>query len=196
MVEMNEVANIINNATSQSLLILDEVGRGTSTYDGLSIAWSLVEYISSVIKAKTLFATHYHELVKLEDEIDCIKNLTVLVEEKDGEISFLRKIVEGSTDRSYGIEVAKLAGINKGIINRANDILQTVEGKSTQLEIKFEDDYFKTIDFEKEKEDKLIEEILADIENLKVENLRPIDALTKLDTIVNSIKDIRRDSNE
>ncbi len=129
MVEMNEVSNIIKNATKNSLIILDEVGRGTSTYDGLSIAWAIVEYIANEIKAKTLFATHYHELTELEEKIEGIKNLTILVEEKGEEIIFLRKIVEGSTNRSYGIEVAKLAGINKKIIDRANEVLYQIEKK-------------------------------------------------------------------
>lgn len=127
MVEMNEVSNIINNATKKSLIILDEVGRGTSTYDGLSIAWAIVEYITKNIKAKTLFATHYHELTELEERMEGVKNLTILVEERGEEIIFLRKIVEGSTNKSYGIEVAKLAGIDSIIIDRANEVLHQIE---------------------------------------------------------------------
>ena len=127
MVEMNEVANIIENATENSLIILDEVGRGTSTYDGLSIAWSLIEHIAQNIKAKTLFATHYHELIELEDKLEGVKNLTILAEEKGDEVIFLRKIVEGSTNKSYGIQVAKLAGIDQKIIDRANEILIQIE---------------------------------------------------------------------
>src|SRR5690606_9322457 len=127
MVEMNEVSNIIKAATSKSLVILDEVGRGTSTYDGLSIAWAVVEYIATDIKAKTLFATHYHELTQLQEKFNGIINLTILAEEKGDDIVFLRKIVEGSTNRSYGIQVAKLAGINQDIIDRANEILSLIE---------------------------------------------------------------------
>lgn len=130
MVEMNEVSNIIKTATKNSLIILDEVGRGTSTYDGLSIAWAVVEFIAENIKAKTLFATHYHELTDLENSVYSIKNLTILAEEKDDEIIFLRKIVEGSTNRSYGIEVAKLAGIDSRIIDRSKEILKEIESKN------------------------------------------------------------------
>ena len=129
MVEMNEVSNIIQNATKDSLIILDEVGRGTSTFDGLSIAWSVIEYIAQNIKAKTLFATHYHELTKLEDDMEGVVNYNILVQEKGEEIIFLRKIVRGSTDRSYGIEVARLAGINELIIKRAREILKSIESQ-------------------------------------------------------------------
>lgn len=129
MVEMWEVSNIIKNATNKSLVLLDEVGRGTSTYDGLSIAWSVIEYIcnSKYLKCKTLFATHYHELTKLENELHGVKNYSVAVKEVDNTIVFLRKIVEGGADQSYGIEVAKLAGLPKEVINRAKDILKHLE---------------------------------------------------------------------
>ena len=127
MVEMNEVSNIIKNATKNSLIILDEVGRGTSTYDGLSIAWAILEYIAENIGAKTLFATHYHELTQLEGKIEGINNLNILIKEQGDEIIFLRKIEKGSTNKSYGIEVAKLAGIPKEITNRANEILDEIE---------------------------------------------------------------------
>ncbi len=127
MVEMKEVSNILKSASKNSLIILDEVGRGTSTYDGLSIAWAVVEYIIKNIKAKTMFATHYHELTQLSEKNSCIRNLTIAVEKKDDGIVFLRKIIEGSTNKSYGIEVAKLAGINMEIINRANEILSLIE---------------------------------------------------------------------
>ncbi len=127
MVEMNEVSNIIKNATENSLIILDEVGRGTSTYDGLSIAWAVVEYISVKIGAKTLFATHYHELTQLQDSFDNIQNLTMSAKEDGEKIIFLRKIIKGSTNKSYGIQVARLAGIDKEIIDKANEILGTIE---------------------------------------------------------------------
>ena len=132
MVEMWEVSNILKNATSKSLVLLDEVGRGTSTYDGLSIAWSVIEYISknNNLKCKTLFATHYHELTKLEGVIEGVKNYSVAVSEVDDNIIFLRKIVEGGADQSYGIEVAKLAGLPKEVINRAKEILSTLESSS------------------------------------------------------------------
>ncbi|MBM6860968.1 DNA mismatch repair protein MutS, partial [Clostridium saudiense] len=138
MVEMWEVSNILKNATNDSLVLLDEVGRGTSTYDGLSIAWSVIEYISNQIKLKcnTLFATHYHELTNLEGVIPGVRNYSVAVKEINDEVIFLRKIVEGGADQSYGIEVAKIAGLPEEVINRAKDILSTLEGKE-----KFEFDY-------------------------------------------------------
>ena len=129
MVEMMEVANILKNATDRSLVILDEIGRGTSTYDGLSIAWAVAEYVSK-LKSKTLFATHYHELVGLEGKIDGAKNYHITVKERGEDIIFLRKIVEGGTDESYGIHVAKLAGVPKEVTNRANKILFKLEKKN------------------------------------------------------------------
>lgn len=177
MVEMNEVSNIIKNATRNSLIILDEVGRGTSTYDGLSIAWAIVEYIAKNIKAKTLFATHYHELTELEKEIDNIKNLTILVEEGDDGVVFLRKITKGSTNKSYGIEVAKLAGIDNKIIDRANEILTNIEQKQKLVKesSKSQTDYhqFNLLDYKK---DYLIEKI----KQLDVSNLTPMEAINIL----------------
>ena len=133
MVEMTEVANILNNATQKSLVILDEIGRGTSTYDGLAIAWSIVEYISEKIKSKTLFATHYHELTDLEGKVEGVTNYNIAILEKDDDIIFLRKIVEGSAKKSYGIAVAKLAGIDEKVIKRANIILDKLH-KEEQTE--------------------------------------------------------------
>ncbi|MBI3600374.1 MAG: DNA mismatch repair protein MutS, partial [Nitrospinae bacterium] len=129
MVEMNETANILNNATQKSLIILDEIGRGTSTFDGISIAWSVVEYIHNNIKAKTLFATHYHELTELSMTLEGVKNYNVAVREWSEEIIFLRKIVEGGADKSYGIQVAKLAGLPKELIDRAKEVLNNLENK-------------------------------------------------------------------
>lgn len=122
MVEMNEVANILRNATTKSLLILDEIGRGTSTFDGLSIAWAVVEYIAKVVKAKTLFATHYHELTELEGKLDGVNNYCIAVTNHDQDIVFLRKIIPGGADQSYGIDVASLAGVPKPVIDRAKEI--------------------------------------------------------------------------
>ena len=132
----NLLLNILKNATSKSLVLLDEVGRGTSTYDGLSIAWSVIEHISNDenLKCNTLFATHYHELTKLEGEIEGVKNYSVAVKEVDDNIIFLRKIVKGGADQSYGIEVAKLAGLPKEVINRAKDILDNLEDNTSKLE--------------------------------------------------------------
>lgn len=132
MVEMMEVATILKEATKNSLVILDEIGRGTSTYDGLSIAWAVAEYISDKEKcgAKTLFATHYHELIGLEEKLDGVKNYSIAVKEKGEDILFLRKIVRGGTDESYGIHVARLAGVPKGVTSKANEILRSLERKN------------------------------------------------------------------
>ena len=127
MVEMTEVATIIRAATQNSLLILDEVGRGTSTFDGLSIAWAVLEYLTGHIRAKTLFATHYHELTELEGKIGGVKNYKVTVRETAGGIIFLRKIVRGGANKSFGIEVARLAGIPADVTSRAKEILKKLE---------------------------------------------------------------------
>ncbi len=129
MVEMVEVANILHSATDKSLIILDEVGRGTSTFDGLSIAWSVVEYLTKNYKAKTLFATHFHELTELEGKLDGVKNYNIVIKEINGKLVFLRKIMRGSAVRSYGIEVASLAGLPDAIIDRSKDILQVLENQ-------------------------------------------------------------------
>lgn len=127
MVEMNETANILNNATEKSLVILDEIGRGTSTYDGISIAWAVVEHLHDKLKAKTLFATHYHELTQMARRLPRIRNANVAVREWNDQIIFLRKIVDGSTDRSYGIQVGRLAGLPREVIDRAKEILNKLE---------------------------------------------------------------------
>ena len=127
MVEMTETANILNNATARSLIVLDEIGRGTSTFDGLSLAWSIVEYLHNQAGAKTLFATHYHELTELASRLPRLKNFNVAVREWHDQIVFLRKIVEGGTDKSYGIQVARLAGVPKEILERAKQILSNLE---------------------------------------------------------------------
>jgi len=133
MVEMIETANILNNATDRSLILLDEVGRGTSTFDGLSLAWALSEYIHKKIKARTLFATHYHQLTRLAEELPGIKNFSTAVREWKNEIIFLRKIVEGGTDRSYGIHVARLAGVPDQVLTRASEILKEIETLSPDI---------------------------------------------------------------
>jgi DNA mismatch repair protein MutS len=127
MVEMSETANILNNATQNSLVILDEIGRGTSTFDGLSLAWSIVEYLHNQVGAKTLFATHYHELTELAERLERLHNYNVAVREWNDQIVFLRKIVEGGTDKSYGIQVARLAGVPKPVIHRSKEILRNLE---------------------------------------------------------------------
>ena len=127
MVEMTETANILNNATARSLIVLDEIGRGTSTFDGLSLAWSIVEHLHNQVGAKTLFATHYHELTELSARLPRLKNFNVAVREWHDQIVFLRKIVEGGTDKSYGIQVARLAGVPKEVLERAKQILSNLE---------------------------------------------------------------------
>ncbi|HEX3000036.1 MAG TPA: DNA mismatch repair protein MutS, partial [Armatimonadota bacterium] len=131
MVEMNETANILNNASERSLLILDEIGRGTSTYDGLAIAWAVVEYIQK-IGCKTLFATHYHHLNELENRLDGVRNYRIAVKEEEGRIVWLRKIIPGGTDRSYGIEVARLAGLPEEVVKRARAVLASLEESGAQ----------------------------------------------------------------
>ncbi|MPM74059.1 DNA mismatch repair protein MutS [bioreactor metagenome] len=127
MVEMCETANILNNATAHSLVVLDEIGRGTSTFDGLSLAWSIVEYLHNQVGAKTLFATHYHELTELAGRFPRIKNFNIAVREWHDQIVFLRKIVAGGTDKSYGIQVARLAGVPNPVLQRAKEILRNLE---------------------------------------------------------------------
>lgn len=130
MVEMVEVANILNNATADSLIILDEIGRGTSTYDGLSLAQAVTEYIVNHIKARTLFATHYHELTQLEENLPGVINLSVSVQESGDSVIFLKRVLPGRADRSYGVHVAQLAGVKKEVIDRAQEILRDLETKS------------------------------------------------------------------
>jgi DNA mismatch repair protein MutS len=141
MVEMQETANILNNAGEHSLIIMDEIGRGTSTYDGLSIAWAVVEYLHDLHKTgvKTLFATHYHELTELAQQKERVKNYNIAVKEWNDEIIFLRKLAEGATNRSYGIQVARLAGIPEKVINRSKKILYRIENQEQDLADSFAD---------------------------------------------------------
>ena len=201
MVEMTEVANILRNATRDSLLILDEIGRGTSTFDGLAIAWSVVEYISNtrLIGAKTLFATHYHELTELEGKISCVNNYCVAVKEKGDDIVFLRKIVRGGADKSYGIQVAKLAGVPIPVIERAKELLEELseadiadqvqkihvsgEKKSRHKKLDQVDiDQISLFDTVKD------EDILEDLKNLDLSNLTPIEALNELYRMQSALK--------
>ncbi|MGB4372879.1 MAG: DNA mismatch repair protein MutS, partial [Halanaerobiales bacterium] len=194
MVEMNEVANILNNASSRSLIILDEVGRGTSTYDGLSIAWAVSEYINNPgkIGARSLFATHYHELTRLEESFAGIKNFNVLVEESEAGIHFLHKIVPGKANESYGIEVAKLAGLPEEVIDKANGILKELESNNKELLIAEEGN--QDLDKQNQKKDnsrgqmalfeerknRRQEEILEKLINKNLFNLTPIEAMNFL----------------
>ena len=185
LVEMNEVANILDNATNNSLVILDEIGRGTSTYDGLSIAWAIVEYISNKIKCKTLFATHYHELTELENKVDGVTNYNVAVLENNNDIKFLRKIVTGSAKKSYGIAVAKLAGVNQKVLSRANNILSKLVDNdlvNSKEDIFEYDDNLVEINDSKDNNKKYID-IIDNIKKLDVKNLTPINALVILSDI-------------
>ena len=168
MVEMNEVALILNKATKNSLLILDEVGRGTSTYDGLSIAWAVVEYITKNIKAKTLFATHYHELSELEGNIEGVKNYKVTVKEYNGSVIFLRKIQEGSANKSFGIEVASLAGVPKVVTESAKKILKRLEKSSITFSTKVEETPIDNNDYN---------ELITILKESDVDSMSPREAL-------------------
>ena len=183
MVEMWEVSNILQNATSKSLVLLDEVGRGTSTYDGLSIAWSVIEFLCSdkKIKCKTLFATHYHELTKLEGNIQGVVNYRVAVRELQNEIIFLHKIVRGGTDQSYGIEVAKLAGLPMKVIDRAKEILNSIENEKTVIRTS---DPVMQLDFKDIEKENLIKEITG----IDVMNMTPIESMNKLNQIIQNAK--------
>ncbi|WP_330688836.1 DNA mismatch repair protein MutS [[Ruminococcus] torques] len=204
MVEMTEVANILRNATSKSLLILDEIGRGTSTFDGLSIAWAVIEYISDsrLLGAKTLFATHYHELTELEGKIDNVNNYCVAVKEKGDDIVFLRKIVKGGADKSYGIQVAKLAGVPELVIGRAKEIVEELSDEDITARVseiaskervvkkkpkvkKYDDvDIAQMSLFDTVKDDDVLEEL----KNLDVGNMTPIDALNTIYRLQNKLK--------
>ncbi len=204
MVEMNEVANILRNATDKSLLILDEIGRGTSTFDGLSIAWAVVEHISNpkLLGAKTLFATHYHELTELEGKLDNVNNYCIAVKEKGDDIVFLRKIVKGGADKSYGIQVAKLAGVPDSIIERAKEIVEElsnnditeitrnirVAGKPAKPKKKAakpdEVDLEQISLFDTVKDDAIIEELRS----LELSSMTPIEAMVKLNELQSKVK--------
>ena len=203
MVEMTEVANILRNATSRSLLILDEIGRGTSTFDGLSIAWAVIEYISNtkILGAKTLFATHYHELTELEGKLAGVNNYCIAVKERGDDIVFLRKIVKGGADKSYGIQVAKLAGVPDVVIERAKELVEELvsaditaavkdiasENKKTKTKPQVhldELDLEQISLFDTVKDDDVLEEL----KNIDVSNLTPIDALNTIYKLQNKLK--------
>ena len=182
MVEMMEVAQILKEATSNSLIILDEIGRGTSTYDGLSIAWAVVEYISDSEKcgAKTLFATHYHELTDLENKLEGVKNYSIAVKEKGEDVIFLRKIVRGGTDESYGVHVAKLAGVPQVVTKRANEILKSIERKNVLNNKKLEKENKSVAEGQLTMYNYKLAEIAHELDKVNVNELTPIDALNTL----------------
>lgn len=210
MVEMNEVANILRNATANSLLILDEIGRGTSTFDGLSIAWAVVEHISNkkLLGAKTLFATHYHELTELEGKMNNVNNYCIAVKEKGDDIVFLRKIVKGGADKSYGIQVAKLAGVPDLVIDRAKEIAQQLsdnditekvqciqtDKKSEKQKVKHYDqvDLAQISLFDTTKD----EDVIKELSQIDISNLTPLDALNTLYKLQNMLKNRWSSTNE
>jgi DNA mismatch repair protein MutS len=194
MVEMNEAASILNNLSERSLVLFDELGRGTSTYDGISIAWAIVEYIHEQRgHAKTLFATHYHELNEMEESFQRIRNYNVSVREANGKVIFMRKLVRGGSEHSFGIHVAKLAGMPSSIIQRANQILKDLEQGARNQEQGAKE----TIGSGKasvsapggmqlsffQLDDPVLEQIRDEVKNLDINNLTPLEALNKLNEI-------------
>ncbi len=203
MVEMNEVANILRNATPNSLLVLDEIGRGTSTFDGLSIAWAVIEHISNrrILGAKTLFATHYHELTELEGKMDNVNNYCIAVKEKGDDIVFLRKIVRGGADKSYGIQVAKLAGVPDMVIDRAKEIVEQlsdndITGKVQSIEVnRGRGEAKKTVRYDEVDLEQISlfdtvrdEDVIKELTEIDVGNLTPVDALNTLYRLQNRLK--------
>ena len=190
MVEMMEVADILKEATSNSLVILDEIGRGTSTYDGLAIAWAVAEFIADKEKcgAKTLFATHYHELTRLENTLDGVKNYSIAVKEKGEDVIFLRKIVSGGTDESYGVHVAKLAGVPKIVTQRANEILKSIERKNILTNNKNEKENKKQVSGQLDMYNFKLAEIAHQLDKVNINELTPIDALNTLVKIKEEMK--------
>lgn len=199
MVEMSEVSNILQNATSQSLIILDEVGRGTSTFDGLSIAWAVVDYISSHIGAKTLFATHYHELTELEGRVHGIKNYCISVKEHGDNIIFLRKIIRGGADQSYGIQVAKLSGLPEEVVSKAKEILKKLEESDINKNMKdnIDDEVaLSSCDKNGTQENPMqlslfdykSNEIISDIKGIDILNITPIEAMNQLYKLYEKVK--------
>lgn len=202
MVEMNEVANILRNATSNSLLVLDEIGRGTSTFDGLSIAWAVIEHISNrrLLGAKTLFATHYHELTELEGKINNVNNYCIAVKEQGDDIVFLRKIIKGGADKSYGIQVAKLAGVPDMVIDRAREIVEqlsdndiTEKVQSITVDVKTEKK--KAVSYDEVDLEQISlfdtvkdEDVLNELKEIDISNLTPMDAMNTLYRLQNKLK--------
>lgn len=184
MVEMNEVANILNNATDKSLLILDEVGRGTSTYDGLSIAWAVMEFVSKHMKAKTLFSTHYHELTELEGVAEGVKNYRVMVKEFQNSIVFLHKIARGSANRSFGLEVAALAGLPKELLQRAKEILALQEAADKRVDLTQ-----KQQQHAKNATNANIAEVINMLKELDMNTVSPIVAFGTLQNLVDKVKE-------
>jgi DNA mismatch repair protein MutS len=192
MVEMNETASIINNLTDKSLILLDEIGRGTSTYDGISIAWSIVEFLHKSPQApKTLFATHYHELNELENKLERVKNFHITNKELGNKIIFLRKLATGGSIHSFGIHVAKMAGMPPALINRANSILKQLEKKNLDENV---GDQVKKLSVEQmqlsifDAHSQTFDEIRKLLDEIDINRLTPVEALLKLQEIKSKIK--------
>ncbi|MGL5960659.1 MAG: MutS-related protein, partial [Cetobacterium sp.] len=198
MLEMSEVANIVNSSTKNSFIILDEIGRGTSTFDGISIATAITEYIHDNIRAKTIFATHYHELTQLESKLNKSANFRIEVKEDEKEITFLREIVKGGADKSYGIEVARLAGLPKEILDRAKEMLKVLENRKMIIEKKVKKEQlilFGNLEPEiKEEPVKKTEENIIQLENeerivlrllkeIELDKMTPLDAFLKINEL-------------
>ena len=182
MVEMNETALILNNISERSLILLDEIGRGTSTYDGISIAWAISEFLHEHrFKPKTLFATHYHELNQMEESFSRIKNYNVSIKEENNQILFLRKLIPGSSEHSFGIHVAKMAGMPKIILNKANQMLKILEKSKSPSKLKTKKNHYQ-LDFFDLK-DPLAEELKNNIQNLNLDEITPIQALIILNDL-------------
>ncbi len=193
MMEMVETANILKNATPKSLIILDEIGRGTSTYDGMSIARAVVEYISSRIGAKTLFATHYHELTELEGKVKGVKNYHAEVQEVDGHVVFTHRILPGASEKSYGVHVAEIAGLPKEVIERAREILAELEGKRDDSELPLFSAAEPEVEYRVEKVEVLppeVERVISEIEKIEVSTTTPLEALMLLARLKESLKGV------
>ena len=204
MVEMSEVVNILRNATRNSLLILDEIGRGTSTFDGLAIAWAVIEHISNrkLLGAKTLFATHYHELTELEGKMNNVNNYCIAVKEKGDDIVFLRKIVKGGADKSYGIQVARLAGVPDMVIDRAKEIVEQLSDNDITEKVQSiavtdgsssssrKQEHYDEVDLEQISLFDTVTDadVLEELKNVEVSTMTPLDALNTLYRLQNKLK--------
>ena len=194
MVEMNETASILNNLSERSLILLDEIGRGTSTYDGISIAWAMVEYLhENKLRAKTLFATHYHELNEMENSFSRVRNYNVSIKEMNNKIIFLRKLKRGGSEHSFGIHVAKIAGMPRSVVNRAGEILKELEQSSEKkeltrpiAEITGQREGLQLSIFQLD--DPVLKQIRDEILDLDINNLTPVEALNKLYNIKKLLK--------
>jgi DNA mismatch repair protein MutS len=186
MVEMNETASILNNLSERSLILLDEIGRGTSTYDGISIAWAIVEYLhENRMRPKTLFATHYHELNEMENSFPRVKNYNVSIRELDNKVIFLRKLKRGGSEHSFGIHVARMAGMPRSVVNRADEILKELEQSHEKQELaKPLDDIISNREGLQlsffQLDDPVLRQIRDEIMGIDINNLTPVEALNKL----------------